>query len=48
MIKDQYIQEYVKNEELVGGVIECTLHTVPSIQTAERTVAEVTALISSS
>ena len=37
-----------KNEVSVGGVIECTLHTVPSIQIVEKTVAEVTALIATS
>lgn len=34
-----------KNEVSVGGVIECTLHTVPSVQITDKTVAEVTALI---
>ena len=37
-----------KNEVSVGGVIECTLHTVPSIQIVEKTVAEVSALIATS
>lgn len=34
-----------KNEVSVGGIIECTLHTVPSVQITEKTVEEVTALI---
>ena len=34
-----------KNEVSVGGVIECTLHTVPSTQIADKTSTEVTALI---
>lgn len=34
-----------KNEVSVGGVIEATLHTVPSTQIADKTVAEVQALI---
>ena len=37
-----------KNEVSVGGEIESTLHTVPSIQIVEKTVAEVTALIARS
>ena len=37
-----------KNEVSVGGEIECTLHTVSSIQIVEKTVAEVTALIARS
>lgn len=34
-----------RNEVSVGGVIECTLHTVPSTQIADKSVEEVTALI---
>ncbi len=34
-----------KNEVSVGGVIECTLHTVPSTQIEDKTSEEVTALI---
>lgn len=34
-----------KNEVSVGGVIECTLHTVPSTQIEDKTSVEVTALI---
>ena len=33
------------NETSVGAVIECTLHTVPSTSPADKTAAEVTALI---
>ena len=34
-----------RNEVSVGGVIECTLHTVPSSSPEEKTAQEVTALI---
>ena len=34
-----------KNEVSVGGIIECTLHTVPSVVITDKTIAEVTALI---
>ena len=34
-----------KNEVSVGGAIECTLHTVPSTQIADKISTEVTALI---
>ena len=34
-----------KNEVSVGGVIECTLHTVPSTQIVDKSIEEVTALI---
>lgn len=34
-----------KNEVSVGGNIECTLHTVPSTLIADKTIEEVTALI---
>ena len=34
-----------KNEVGVGGVIECTLHTVPSCSIKDKTVEEVTALM---
>lgn len=33
------------NEVSVGGVIECTLHTVPSVAPAYKSTTEVTALI---
>ena len=36
-----------RNEVSVGGVVECTLHTVPSSSPEEKTVAEVNALITS-
>lgn len=35
-----------KNDVSVGGIIECTLHTVPSTQITEKSTTEVTALIS--
>lgn len=38
------IQTWV-NEVSVGGIIECTLHTVPSVAPAYKTATEVTALI---
>ncbi len=34
-----------RNEVSVGGIIECTLHTVPSSSPEEKTAQEVTALI---
>lgn len=34
-----------RNEVSVGGVIECTLHTVPSVQIVDKSIEEVTALI---
>ena len=34
-----------RNEVSVGGVLECTLHTVPSTQIVDKSSAEVTALI---
>ncbi|MBS7020361.1 MAG: hypothetical protein KH135_00605 [Firmicutes bacterium] len=34
-----------RNEVTVGGLIECTLHTVPSVTIEDKTVEEVTALI---
>lgn len=34
-----------KNETSVGGVIECTLHTVPSTQIADKSSVEVSTLI---
>lgn len=35
-----------RNEVSVGGVLECTLHTVPSTQISDKSSTEVTALIS--
>lgn len=34
-----------RNEVSVGGVLECTLHTVPSTQIVDKSSTEVTALI---
>lgn len=34
-----------RNEVSVGGIIECTLHTVPSAQVVDKTATEVTALM---
>ncbi len=34
-----------RNEVSVGGIIECTLHTVPNAQILEKTSAEVSALM---
>lgn len=33
-----------KNEVAVGGVIECTLHTVPNVQISDKSATEVSAL----
>ena len=35
-----------RNEVSVGGLIECTLHTVPSTSPADKTSSEVAELIS--
>ena len=35
------------NESSVGAILECTLHTVPATSPADKTVAEVAALIDS-
>lgn len=34
-----------RNETSVGSAIECTLHTVPSVQIVDKSIEEVTALI---